>query len=75
MLRLLSPVSGAAGLIVSWQSVSGRNYVLDRAADLGVQRAFLPVATGILGQAGTTTFTDSNAVGAGTVFYRVRVQE
>jgi hypothetical protein len=29
-LRLLSPTAGAAGVIVSWQSVSGVNYFLER---------------------------------------------
>ncbi len=30
-------------------------------------------ATGLVGQSGTTAFTDTNAVGAGTFFYRVGV--
>ena len=75
MLRLLSPASGAAGVILSWQSVSGLNYFLERGTDLGAQPPFLPLATNIVGEPGTTTFTDTNAVGAGPFFYRVGVRE
>ena len=75
VLRLLNPATGAPGVIVSWQSVSGRNYFLERGTHLGAQPAFLPLATDIVGQPGTTTFTDTNAVSAGPFFYRVGVQE
>jgi hypothetical protein len=72
VLRLLSPASSAPGLTVSWQSVGGLNYFLERGIVLGAP--FLPIATGIVGQAGTTTFADTNAVGAGPFFYRVGVE-
>ena len=75
VLRLLSSIPGPQGVIVSWQSASGRNYFLERGTDLRGQPRFLPLATGIVGQPGTTTFTDTNAVGAGPFFYRVGVQE
>jgi hypothetical protein len=75
VLRLLSPASAAPGVIVSWQSVSGRNYFLERGTRLGAQPPFFPLATNIVGQPGTTTFTDTNAVGAGPFFYRIGVQE
>jgi hypothetical protein len=75
VLRLLSPASGALGVIVTWQSVSGLNYYLERRTDLGAQPPFLPLATNIVGQPGTTTFTDTNAVGAGPFFYRIGVRE
>ena len=75
VLRLLSPAFGAAGVAVSWQSVSGRNYFLERSTDLGAQAPFRPLATDIRGQVGTTTFTDTNAVGAGPFFYRIGIQE
>ena len=75
VLRLLSPASSAPGVIVSWQSVGGLNYFLERGIDLGAQPAFLPLGTNIVGQSGTTTFTDTNALGAGPFFYRVGVEE
>jgi len=73
MLRLLTPTSGAPGVIVRWQSVSARTYFVERGTNLGAQTPFLPLATEIVGQAGTTTYLDTNAVGAGPFFYRVGV--
>ena len=75
VLRLFSPAPGTPGVIVRWQSVSGVNYFLERNTDLGTQPPFLPLATNIVGQPGTTTFTDTNALGSGPFFYRVGVQE
>ena len=73
VLRLLSPASGALGVIVSWQSVSGLNYFLERGTNLGAQSPFLHLASDIAGQPGTTTFTDTNAAGPSPFFYRVGV--
>jgi hypothetical protein len=75
VLRLLSIAHGARGVIVSWQSVAGLNYLLERGTHLGAQPPFLPLATDIVGQAVTTTFTDTNAAGAGPFFYRVGLKE
>jgi hypothetical protein len=73
VLRLLSPAPGVSGVQVSWQSVNTRTYLLERSANPGAQASFLPVATNIPGQTGTTTSTDTNAVVAGPWFYRVGV--
>ncbi len=72
-LRLLAPVSGGTNVIVIWQSVAGVSYFLERAVNLAASPTFTPVATGIPGQTGTTTYTDTNAIGAGPWFYRVGV--
>ena len=74
-LRLLTPVSGAPGVVVRWESVSDRIYFLERGTNLGAQPPFLPLSSNILGQASVTTYLDTNAVGAGPFFYRVGVQE
>jgi len=60
---------------VNWQSMNGWNCFLESSIHLGAQPPFLPFATDIVGQPGMTTFTDTNAVGAGPFFYRVGVQE
>jgi hypothetical protein len=73
-LRLLAPTKATNGVIVRWQSVSGQTYLLDRATDLTAQPAFASVASNILGQAGTTSFTDTNSDGSGPFFYRIRVK-
>lgn len=73
-LRLLTPAPGVSGTIVSWQSVSNRTYFLERASDLGDQPAFSMLTSNIVGQLGTTSFTDTNAVGSSPFFYRVGVE-
>ena len=46
-----------------------------RSTNLGAQLTFGPLASNIVGQAGTSVFTDTNAVGKGPFFYRVGLQE
>jgi len=71
-LRMLAPSPTGTNITVSWQSVAGINYFLQRSSNLALG-AFTPLATNILGQAGTTSFTDTNAGGAGPFLYRVGV--
>ena len=72
-LRLLAPVAAGTNVFVSWQSVAGVNYFLERSTNLVVSSAFTAVATSIPGVPGTTSYTDTNAVGVGPRFYRVGV--
>ena len=72
-LRLSSVTLDASGAHVTWQSVGGRTYVIEASANLGAHPAFLTLATNIAGQAGTTTFTDTNALGNTRLFYRVGI--
>ncbi|MBN2506366.1 MAG: right-handed parallel beta-helix repeat-containing protein [Verrucomicrobia bacterium] len=59
------------GMILTWESVAGVNYFLESSTNLGATPCFTPLATNLLGQPGTTTYTDTNAVGVGPFFYRV----
>ncbi len=75
VLQMLSPRNGVSGVTVAWQSVTNRNYFLERAADLGAQPPFSTLQSNIVGRAGTTSCTDTSAVGLGPFFYRVSVQQ
>ncbi len=72
VLRLLSPSITSTNATVSWQSVAGVNYFLERSANL--TSPFMLLATNIVGQAGTTSYGDTNGAGPGPFFYRVGVK-
>jgi hypothetical protein len=74
LLRLTSIVVDTNGATVTWQSVPGIVYFLDRGTNLSALPPFTTVSTGIVGQTNTTSCTDSTAIGAGPFFYRVGVQ-
>jgi hypothetical protein len=70
-LLMLSATPSGTNVIVTWQSVAGINYFLEGSADLATPFALL--ATNIIGQAGTTSYADTNATGLDRFFYRVGV--
>jgi hypothetical protein len=72
-LRLLGTSDRGTKVMVTWQSVAGVSYLVQRSTNLSASSAFTTLATGIPGQPVTTTYTDTNALGAGTWFYRVGV--
>jgi hypothetical protein len=74
VLQLLPPVRNGTGTVVSWQSVSDRTYFLERSTNLAAQPAFVTVRSNIAGLAGVTSYTDTNAIGAGPFFYRIGLQ-
>ena len=71
---LQSPTNNPSGITITWQSVNGVNYFIQRSADLSVQPSFSTIQSNIIGLPGTTSYTDTNAAGDGPFFYRVGVQ-
>jgi parallel beta-helix repeat protein len=70
-LRLLSPSITSTNTAVSWQSTAGLHYFLERSTNLA--SPFTLLATNIIGQPITTTYTDSEATSLAPLFYRVGV--
>lgn len=60
---------------VSWSSVTNKIYFLERSRNLAEQPVFSVIQSNIVGQAGMTSYQDTNATGPGPFFYRVGVQQ
>ena len=74
VLRMLAPSNRPSGITINWQSVGNRTYYLQRSTNLALLPAFSSIQSNIVGQMGTTSFTDTNVGGSGPHFYRVGVQ-
>jgi hypothetical protein len=73
-LRLLSATPTATNAIaISWQSVGGLDYFLQRSTNLALP--FTVLTSNVVGQAAITSYADTNASGAGPFFYRVGVAQ
>jgi parallel beta-helix repeat protein len=74
VLRLSPPSLTVSNVTLTWNSVTNRNYSVQRATDLGAATPFSLLRTNIVGLAGTTSYTDTNAPTPGPAYYRVGVQ-
>jgi hypothetical protein len=73
VLSLLAPSTDGTNVSLTWKSVSGVNYFLQRSAGFKGSHVFTLLVTNLMGQSSTTTYTDTNIVGNGPFFYRVGV--
>jgi hypothetical protein len=73
VLRLLSVVPIGSNVTVTWESVAGATYFLERSTNLSATMSLTPLAINLPGQPGTTSFTDTNATRLTPLFYRVGV--
>lgn len=71
VLIMLSAKPGAANVLVTWSSVSGRFYSLARATNVAAAPVFSVLSSNIAGVAGTTSFTDTNLSASRAAYYRV----
>ncbi len=71
VLLLSSPSNSVSGVTVTWQSVNTRTYYLQSSTNLP---AFTSIQSNLIGQAGTTSYTDTTVTNSGPYFYRVGVQ-
>jgi hypothetical protein len=74
VLKMTGAVRANPGVAVTWQSVSGITYYLQRAGSVQIQPAFTSIQSNIFGQPVTTTIVDPTATGPGPFFYRVGVE-
>jgi hypothetical protein len=74
VLKMFAPSNTPLGLALSWQSVTGKTYDLQR-SDPATPTTFSSFQSNVVGQADVTGLLDSSTTNVGSHLYRVRVQQ
>jgi len=74
VLKMFAPSNTPLGLALSWQSVTGKTYDLQR-SDPETPTTFSSFQSNVVGQADVTGLLDSSTTNVGSHLYRVRVQQ
>ncbi len=72
-MQSLSATNGPGVINITWQSVAGVSYFIQRSGDLTQPSGFSLIQDDIIGQDGSTTWQDTSATNDGPYFYRVGV--
>ena len=75
VLQVLTPAvtNTIAGITITWQSVVGTNYFVQRSTNLSALPPFTTIRSNLPGQPGTTSYTDTTATNVVPYFFRVGV--
>jgi len=73
VFRLFSSIQNGTDVVLSWPSVTGASYFLERSSNLAAPSPFSSIATNIVGNDVSTSFVDTNAAVLGPFYYRVGV--
>ncbi len=68
------PLENGAGLVVRWNSKPGRLYNVYRCTNLKASPAFSIIQANIQGQAGVTSYTDTEQLDASFRLYKIKVK-
>jgi hypothetical protein len=74
VLQMASLTNSVSGVTVTWQSVVGLTYYVQRSTNLMMQPAFSSIQSNIISKATVTSYTDRSATNSGQYYYRVGVQ-
>jgi hypothetical protein len=75
VLRLISASLNGTEVTVTWESVAGVSYYLERSTNLAAPPYFTAQATNLMGGPQTTSYVHTNIAGPGPFFYRVGVED
>ena len=74
IFKMFAPTNTPLGLALSWQSVAGRTYDLQRSEPV-TPTSFSSIQSNVVSQGDVTGFLDSSTTNIGSHLYRVRVQQ